>query len=235
MMEAKVNGIEVLCGALKNIDFDFVWMTSSLSATYGTMGLSAYISSNIYLEYFVYGKPDHYKCVQLPTINFDEQNVNRQNNVAAHEVIEILEKSLIIKNANVIFISKENINQTLKIFNAQSTTISLNSTISSKDKVDRPDLATEYFPPQTDLEKELKVIFEDLFEIVDIGIKDDFFELGGDSLRAMVFLKKINKQLDIEISISDFFSNKTIEGVANLIEEKRWLTTQVVTENELTI
>ena len=235
MMEAKVNGIEVLCDTLKNIDFDFVWMTSSLSATYGTMGLSAYISSNIYLEYFVYGKPDHYKCVQLPTIIFDEQNTSRQNNVAAHEVIEILEKSLTIKNTNVIFISKENINQTLKIFNDQSTTISLNSTISSKDKVDRPDLATEYFPPQTDVEKELKVIFEDLFEIVDIGIKDDFFELGGDSLRAMVFLKKINKEFDIEISISDFFSNKTIEGVANLIEEKRWLTTEAVTENELTI
>ncbi|MBO9587036.1 MAG: amino acid adenylation domain-containing protein, partial [Flavobacterium sp.] len=93
----------------------------------------------------------------------------------------------------------------------------------------------EYIAPTNEIEKNLVAIWQEVLGVENIGITDDFFELGGHSLNAMVAIKKIITEFNIEISISDFFLNKTIEGVANLIVEKRWLTTDVVTENELTI
>ncbi len=236
MLAPKVNGIQYLFNAFKSINLDFIWMTSSLSATYGTMGLSTYISSNIYLEYFALNNPAYLKCVELPAINFDETTRGaRQNNVSVSEVIEIFEKSLTIQNAPLIYISKEDINQTLKIFNKESSTLYQNNNKSSREKSERPDLGTEYMTAQTDIEKRIKAVFEDFFEMNDIGIHDDFFELGGDSLRAMVFLKKISNEFNIDISISDFFLNKTIQGVANLIDERKWLSSEIETKNELTI
>lgn len=236
MLAPKVNGIENLYRIFKDIDIDFTWMTSSLSATYGTMGLSDYTSSNIYLEYFAYSKAGNFKCIEFPAINFEENGAyNRQNILSDAEVIEVFEKSLNVKNANVIYISKEDINLTLKAFlNIESQNIDVDYK-QTNEKAERPDLQTEYLSPQTDTEKKLKLVFEDFFEILDVGIKDDFFELGGDSLRAMVFLKKINSEFSVEISISDFFSNKNIQGLANLIDEKSWLNVSLDLKNEITI
>ncbi|WP_316634068.1 non-ribosomal peptide synthetase [uncultured Flavobacterium sp.] len=93
----------------------------------------------------------------------------------------------------------------------------------------------EYIAPSNEIEEKLVAIWQEVLGVEKIGVTDNFFELGGHSLNAMVAIKKIIIEFNIEVSISDFFLNKTIEGVANLIVEKRWLTTDVVTENELTI
>lgn len=236
MLAPKVNGIENLYNTFKNSNLDFIWMASSLSATYGTMGLSAYISSNTYLEYFALSKSGNLKCVEFPAINFEENFPSRKHNVLfPAEVIEVFEKTLEFQDSNIIYVSKEDINLTLNLFNKTSHKLLGQENKSSAEKIERPHLQTDYMDAKTDVEKKLKLIFEDFFEIIDIGVQDDFFELGGDSLRAMVFLKKINKEFNIEISISDFFTNKNIQGIANLIEEKNWLNSSINMKNEITI
>ncbi|WP_264530519.1 type I polyketide synthase [Flavobacterium sp. N502540] len=235
MLKSKVNGIENLHEFFIGNDLDFIWMPSSLSATHGIMGLSAYISANIYLEYFAYSKSNKFKCVEIPKIIFESDNSYGQNVLTDQEVIQVLEKSLNIKNENVLFISKEDINLVLKtIENIQILDLDPVHN-QAKVKVERPDLETEYLAPNTDIERRLKLIFEDYFEIDDVGIRDDFFDLGGDSLRAMVFLKQINKEFNVELSIVDFFANKNIQGISSLIDEKKWLTAEIDLENEMII
>ncbi|TRX33013.1 SDR family NAD(P)-dependent oxidoreductase [Flavobacterium sp. ZT3R18] len=234
MLAAKVKGVECLYEVFKNHDLDFIWMSSSLAATFGGISFGAYAAANCYLDYFTFCKSGKLKCVQLPKINFEESLVDKQQNIlSVDEVIEVFEKSLNIKSSNVIYVSKEDIPLKLnRMFSIQSEALKSKQIF---EKIERPVLQSEYQSPQTDIERRLKVIFEDFFEILDIGVTDDFFELGGDSLRAMVILKKINKEFNIEISISDFFSNKNIQGTANLIEEKKWLNNNIELENEITI
>jgi len=55
----------------------------------------------------------------------------------------------------------------------------------------------------------------------DIGIKDDFFMLGGDSLQAIEIFLQIEKELDITLSPSVLFEAGTIEDMARLIESER--------------
>jgi bacitracin synthase 3 len=81
----------------------------------------------------------------------------------------------------------------------------------------RPDLTTEYIAPRNELEQKIAGIWANFFGFRQVGIQDDFFELGGDSLRAMVMTSKIHKESNIEIPIQEFFNSPTIEGLARYI------------------
>lgn len=48
----------------------------------------------------------------------------------------------------------------------------------------------EYVAPKTDLQKQLTELFQAVLDAKKVGIKDDFFELGGDSLQAIELITK---------------------------------------------
>jgi NRPS condensation-like uncharacterized protein/acyl carrier protein len=68
------------------------------------------------------------------------------------------------------------------------------------------------------LEKKLVEIWQAFFGIQPIGIRDDFFELGGDSLKAMIIIGRISKELNVRISVKEFFQRPTIMEVAEYLE-----------------
>ncbi len=71
----------------------------------------------------------------------------------------------------------------------------------------------KYVAPKTDLQKELKTIFESVLGSTHIGITDDFFEIGGDSLSAIKLqIEAFNH--GINISYKDIFSYPTIEQLS---------------------
>jgi acyl carrier protein len=82
----------------------------------------------------------------------------------------------------------------------------------------RPELSTTYKSPETGCEKKLIKNFEEFFGYEQLGTNDDFFELGGDSLKARSLISKIHKEFDVKISMPDFFNNSTIIKLAKLIE-----------------
>lgn len=102
-------------------------------------------------------------------------------------------------------------------------------------KAERPALSTRYIAPETETEKELTTVFENFFGIEKIGIEDGFFELGGDSLKAMMLLKRIKREFNINLVLKDFLVNATIKGVSTKIDELKWLVTEVKKENEIVI
>jgi len=81
----------------------------------------------------------------------------------------------------------------------------------------RPELDVEYTAPGNEIEQALADIWADFFGFEQIGIHDDFFELGGDSLKALVVLPKIRKKLEVEVSIAEFFRRPTIESLGQFI------------------
>ncbi|HLP44510.1 MAG TPA: SDR family NAD(P)-dependent oxidoreductase, partial [Candidatus Kapabacteria bacterium] len=84
----------------------------------------------------------------------------------------------------------------------------------------RPALAAEYAPPRYDMERDLIRTWSDFFGYEKIGIYDDFFELGGDSLKAIVLTTRIHKELHIKISLADIFRNPTIALLAGYLKDK---------------
>ncbi|MGE5340373.1 MAG: amino acid adenylation domain-containing protein [Candidatus Omnitrophota bacterium] len=92
---------------------------------------------------------------------------------------------------------------------------------SKKRSAKRPELSTPYAAPATDVERIVVGIWEGLLGIEDVGIYDDFFELGGDSLKAMTVIAHINKKLKIQIPLAVFFKNPTVEQMGHYIDDTR--------------
>jgi amino acid adenylation domain-containing protein len=77
-----------------------------------------------------------------------------------------------------------------------------------------------YTPPSNLIEHNLLQIWAQAFGIGDIGIKDDFFELGGNSLLGAMILVDINEKFGQHIPLALFSEYRTIEQMAQFLQNK---------------
>jgi acyl transferase domain-containing protein/thioesterase domain-containing protein/acyl carrier protein len=84
----------------------------------------------------------------------------------------------------------------------------------------RPELSTQYAPPTSHTEQVLVKIWENFFGIEKIGINDDFFELGGDSLKALAIVPYVNKELSFNITLTDILLFTTIRALAANVHQE---------------
>lgn len=81
----------------------------------------------------------------------------------------------------------------------------------------RPSLSTAYAAPTNTTQQTLVRIWQEFFGIQQPGIHDDFFELGGDSLKALTLLTRVHKEFNVEIPVTDIFNSPTIQGISRII------------------
>jgi len=67
-------------------------------------------------------------------------------------------------------------------------------------------------------ELKLLEIWKDIFENRDFSKKDSFFDAGGDSIRVLRYLDRIQKQFATGISLAEVYNNPTIEGMARCLQ-----------------
>ena len=70
---------------------------------------------------------------------------------------------------------------------------------------------------------EIEAIWRDTLEIEDDETGDrtkSFFELGGNSLMAMIVIDEIQEKYNCEFEISELYENNTIEKLGQLVENK---------------
>ncbi|CVI64915.1 Phenyloxazoline synthase MbtB [Clostridiales bacterium CHKCI001] len=89
--------------------------------------------------------------------------------------------------------------------------------------------------PETEVEKELCKIWKEIFAKNDIGITDNYYSLGGDSLLATRMLTKIKARFSVNFSIADIMGRKTIREQAERIDELKKSDASVKGEVDFTI
>lgn len=68
------------------------------------------------------------------------------------------------------------------------------------------------------IEEELTSIWKDFFDISHIGLEEDFFDLGGDSLKAITMANRIMESFDVKLDQSDYHKFTTIRSLSLEIE-----------------
>lgn len=76
---------------------------------------------------------------------------------------------------------------------------------------------TIYIAPRNSLEQELVSIWEKILERGHIGINDDFFMLGGHSLKAIRLISQYHKSFNSKLSLKELFVHTTISSHSKLI------------------
>ncbi|HID99343.1 MAG TPA: amino acid adenylation domain-containing protein, partial [Thiotrichaceae bacterium] len=83
----------------------------------------------------------------------------------------------------------------------------------------RPKLNNAYIAPRNKLERKLTEIWQQFLGIEQVGIYDDFFELGGDSLLAIQLIPKLRETFQTEVSANNLLNSPLIATLAEFIEE----------------
>jgi FkbM family methyltransferase len=104
--------------------------------------------------------------------------------------------------------------------------------LTSNGKVDRqalPAATRDSEPPahasllaQTETEKVLAAIWRDLLKVEAIGMHDDFFDLGGQSLVAIKAVSRIRDVFAVDVPLRNLFERPTVAGLAEVIDGLSW-------------
>ncbi|MGF1937503.1 MAG: non-ribosomal peptide synthetase [Nostoc sp. ChiQUE02] len=77
-----------------------------------------------------------------------------------------------------------------------------------------------FIAPRTPTESTLAKIWAEVLNVERVGIYDNFFDLGGDSLLTVHLMKQIHKQFERELPLATLFLNPTIESLATSLSSK---------------
>jgi len=83
----------------------------------------------------------------------------------------------------------------------------------------RPDLPHAFVAPRTSIERSLAGIWSDLLGLPQIGIHDNFFDLGGHSLLTTQLISRVREIFQVELPLRQVFQQPTIAALASSIEQ----------------
>jgi len=235
---AKINGTLILDRILKNNPLDFFILFSALSSILARMGQVAYGAASAFLDAFAL-----HKCsidgVATTSIGWDaweeigsafnlvkKQSKNlglsdQQSQISGilpTEGVEVFRR-IIETPLSYVAVSTRDLLEEVKTYKIPISLKTVNKITSPKKRYKRPYLDSEYIAPRNDLEQSIVNVWENFFGFEPIGVQDDFFELGGDSLKSIVITSSIQQELNIQLPISIFFNSPTIDGIIEYIKK----------------
>ena len=86
----------------------------------------------------------------------------------------------------------------------------------------------EYVAPRNALEEQLTAIWQRVLETSRVGVTDNFFDLGGDSLRAAAFLVELEQLAPFRLFPTTIYEAPTIAELAEILHEERRPSTRIV-------
>ena len=81
----------------------------------------------------------------------------------------------------------------------------------------RPELSLAYEPPANEIERSLTSVWAKVLTIDTVGVLDNFFSLGGNSLLATRVITRIKDEYEVEIPVRTIFEKPTITELALVI------------------
>ncbi|WP_160716866.1 non-ribosomal peptide synthetase [Chitinophaga solisilvae] len=85
------------------------------------------------------------------------------------------------------------------------------------------DMHTAYEGPRNETDEKIIAIWEAILDRSRIGIKDNFFDLGGHSLKATRVISRVQESFGIKIDMKTLFIDPTVEHLSDYIETMKWM------------
>jgi epothilone synthetase B len=84
-----------------------------------------------------------------------------------------------------------------------------------------PQKSKAYVMPQTESERLIANVWQEILQLEKVGIHDNFFELGGNSLLMVKTQLKLQEILGQEISVVELFNSPTIDSLSKYLSQKQ--------------
>jgi|UniRef100_UPI004048FA54 amino acid adenylation domain-containing protein/non-ribosomal peptide synthase protein (TIGR01720 family) len=76
-------------------------------------------------------------------------------------------------------------------------------------------------PPRSATERAIAAIWQEVLQVKTVNVRDDFFTLGGHSLKAMQLLSRVQRLFGVRVPIREFFDRATLAGLAATIDQRQ--------------
>jgi len=243
--QPKVRGLYILEKIFQGRELDFCILQSSLSSILGGLAFSAYAGANLFMDAFAH-KYNQFNRVLWTSVNWDawqSEKEKESNNamgatlaklaLTSKEGLEAFERLMLMDALTQIVVStgdlQTRLDQWIKLIPlykilTQDTEKTMQDTEKSsniRSPLDHPrlDLQNAYAAPQNELERAIADVWREVLGIDQVGIHDNFFNLGGHSLMALQVLSRLRRAFQAEVSVRVFFETPTVAGLAEAIEK----------------
>jgi len=89
-----------------------------------------------------------------------------------------------------------------------------------------------FVSPRTPTEEQIAVVISELLGLERIGVDDNFFLLGGNSLLATQVIARVRDSFDVEVTLLTVFDNPTVAGIAAAVEQLVMERVEALSEEE---
>ncbi len=243
VLAPKVIGAQVLQECLVGRSLDFLALFSSTAAiTGGGPGQSDYCAANAYLDAVAQAADGQsyrtlainwgewrWNAWDLALAGLDELSTEflRQNRerigITFEEGWQAFLRALSTAERQLVVCSQD-ITELVGItglFSLSSMEALGHAQLSDGARHPRPDLSVPYVEPHDDQTHALADIWQDSLGLAQVGVHDDFFELGGNSLLAISMVARMRRALDCEwLPTHVLYEAPTVAAVAAMLSER---------------
>ncbi|MCU0532542.1 MAG: SDR family NAD(P)-dependent oxidoreductase [Hydrococcus sp. Prado102] len=238
VLEPKVKGTLVLNTVLKDIKLDFLALFSSMTSLYGGFGQVDYCAANAFLDAFAHDNSRHQ--INTVSINWDWwqwdswqdsllsfapeiqtrfKQMRSQYGITFQEGIDAL-GHILSSDLHQVVVSTRNLQDVIKEHQNFAVSSLLEQSENTREsKHLRPNLRTAYVSPRNELEHRIAEIYQELLGIEQVGIYDNFFDLGGHSLIGTQLISQLRRNFQIELSMRLLFDTPSVAELALAIQE----------------
>jgi acyl-CoA synthetase (AMP-forming)/AMP-acid ligase II/acyl carrier protein len=85
----------------------------------------------------------------------------------------------------------------------------------------RPQLGADDVMPQTDAERRIAAVWQEMLQVEKVGIHDNFFDLGGHSLLLIQIQSQLQNLFGQELSIAEMFQHPTIHALTKYLSQEQ--------------
>ena len=222
---AKVEGTLCLDRLLaeRDVDLDFFVLFSSLAPILGGLGDSDYAGGNAFLDAFAATRPG------ATSVSWDGWVPGGAEPGAAtpwlspEEVVTQLDGLLSTASAAPLparlVVTRRDLPAEVERWKTLAPDASLDAVPSERVRYPRPAVSAAFVAPASELERSLAELWQDALGIESVGVHDDFFELGGNSLLATQLVSRLRDEFGLELRLQRLVHGLSVAAIASAIEQ----------------
>jgi acyl transferase domain-containing protein/acyl carrier protein len=234
IFDPKVKGALVIAKLFEERELDFLVIYSSIASVLGEFGQADYCGANAFLDAFAQARSSSV-AANTVVINWDiwqEAGLAVHTEVPPHlrqwrqemlakgilnsEGVEAFERILASGLPQVV-VSTQDLPGRIELgksFTGESFLEQLRQTGETQTHSSRRVLGTGYVAAGSNLEQQIAEVWQRVLGTEQVGVNDNFFDLGGNSLLGLQLVSELSRALDIEIAPVTLFEFPSVNALA---------------------
>ncbi|MCU0490006.1 MAG: SDR family oxidoreductase [Chloroflexaceae bacterium] len=231
--QTKVYGTLALEQALADRPLDFTMLASSLAAVLGGLGFGAYAAANSCMD-AIAQQHNRHSPVPWLSVNWDAWEVTDEQRqqltsqeqssafaMTAAEGSDAFERMLAAGPLPQVVVSTGDLHgrmqrwvQLAGLHEGAAATPTEATTLHP-----RPNLPNPYIAPRNETERSIAELWQATLGVQQVGIHDNFFDLGGNSLSGITLIGRLKERFNKPIPTVSLYEGPTVSALAKLLEQ----------------